>query len=679
MSFRAVIFGLLGAVAVAAGSYFVVFVYRLPALVASHLPVSIFGMLVVLALFVNPLLYKLRPSWRLKTSEMAIVLVLTTIGAGIGGPGFTNFFTNVLALPMYHYQRSPGWKKNELLKYVPPSMLPGEMPFDEEVTGDFIGGLGREDAPIDISQVPWAKWKGPLVGWLPLFALSGLAVICLSLIIHRQWSVHERLRYPIAEFASALMVQDPGHAFGRIFRNRFFWLGMGAILCLHLVNGLHAWFPTHLPNIPLQFDFSALTDRFKNFTKAPHTRGLYNPRLFPTVIAFSFLLASDVSFTLGITHIVFVFVVNVFFLKWGLPPREDHMLGGVVSFSRFGGFVAMTLMLLYTGRRYYGDVVKQAFGFARRSVESYAAWACRFLVVCLFGMIAMLTLWGLDWPLAILAVLIIMMYFVGVSRLYTESGLFFLFVVGVYPLGMLTAAFGPEALGPAAMVILGMTSCVIAVDLRGSMMPFVVNGLKIAESAQVQPARIGRWAMIAFLLGLMVAVPTLLWAQYNYGVAVSWWEGIVAPRMTFTATQSAVTVMNLRGSLAESESYSPLERLLHINPSAQFKYAATAGFVLVLVLSSLRLRFTWWPIHPLLLMAWGTSSTASLGVSFLLGWVIKTLVTKLGGGAAYRHTRYLMIGVITADLFSGLTFQLIGFAYKSITGLHPRIYSVLLF
>lgn len=135
----------------------------------------------------------------------------------------------------------------------------------------------------------------------------------------------------------------------------------------------------------------------------------------------------------------------------------------------------------------------------------------------------------------------------------------------------------------------------------------------------------------------------------------------------------------MQGTLTESESYSPLERLLHINPSAQFKYAATAGFVLVLVLSSLRLRFTWWPIHPLLLMAWGTSSTASLGVSFLLGWVIKTLVTKLGGGAAYRHTRYLMIGVITADLFSGLTFQLIGFAYKSITGLHPRIYSVLLF
>jgi len=271
------------------------------------------------------------------------------------------------------------------------------------------------------------------------------------------------------------------------------------------------------------------------------------------------------------------------------------------------------------------------------------------------------------------------MYFVGISRLYTESGLFFLFVVGVYPLGLLTAAFGPEALGPAAMVILGMTSCVIACDLRGSMMPFVVNGLKITERAGIQPGRVGRWMMVAFLLALTVAVPTLLWAQYNYGVRIGWWEGIVAPRMTFTATQNAVNMMKLRGTLAQSESYGPLERLAHIKPSARFKYGAAAGFVAVLALSALRLRFTWWPIHPLLLMAWGTSSTAMLGVSFLLGWFIKTMVTKLGGGSAYRHARYIMIGVIAADLLSGLTFQLIGFVYRFLTGLHPRIYSVLLF
>jgi hypothetical protein len=72
----------------------------------------------------------------------------------------------------------------------------------------------------------------------------------------------------------------------------------------------------------------------------------------------------------------------------------------------------------------------------------------------------------------------------------------------------------------------------------------------------------------------------------------------------------------------------------------------------------------------------GTWPLANFGPSFLLGWMIKVAITRLGGGARYRQFRPLMIGAVGGDLLGGLLWMVIGAIYYGLTGLQPKSYII---
>ena len=74
MTLRAVILGVLGAVSIAAVGYINDEVLYLNCLVGNHLPVSVFGLLIVFAAAVNPLLWTLRARWRFQPKELAVAV-----------------------------------------------------------------------------------------------------------------------------------------------------------------------------------------------------------------------------------------------------------------------------------------------------------------------------------------------------------------------------------------------------------------------------------------------------------------------------------------------------------------------------------------------------------------------------------------------------------------------------
>ena len=52
------------------------------------------------------------------------------------------------------------------------------------------------------------------------------------------------------------------------------------------------------------------------------------------------------------------------------------------------------------------------------------------------------------------------------------------------------------------------------------------------------------------------------------------------------------------------------------------------GVGLVFACYALRLRFTWWPIHPALFLVFGTFPANRICFSFLLGWACKACFFK---------------------------------------------------
>ena len=85
MSLRAVILGLLAAMLIAAVGYINDQVLRLNFLVGNHFPISVFGVLIVIAIAVNPLLRRIRRFWSFRPSEMAIVTALALVACSVPG------------------------------------------------------------------------------------------------------------------------------------------------------------------------------------------------------------------------------------------------------------------------------------------------------------------------------------------------------------------------------------------------------------------------------------------------------------------------------------------------------------------------------------------------------------------------------------------------------------------
>ena len=66
-----------------------------------------------------------------------------------------------------------------------------------------------------------------------------------------------------------------------------------------------------------------------------------------------------------------------------------------------------------------------------------------------------------------------------------------------------------------------------------------------------------------------------------------------------------------------------------------------------------------------------------LAFSFLLGFVVKAVVSHLGGASLHERVKPVMIGLIAGDLLGAILPNLIGAAYYFITGLLPRSFSVI--
>jgi hypothetical protein len=78
--------------------------------------------------------------------------------------------------------------------------------------------------------------------------------------------------------------------------------------------------------------------------------------------------------------------------------------------------------------------------------------------------------------------------------------------------------------------------------------------------------------------------------------------------------------------------------------------AMGAGAVVTVLLGAMRLRFWWWPFHPIGYLAAHTWVMYMYWSPFMIGWIAKTLVVRYGGLRLYRATVPLAIGFIAGDL-----------------------------
>ncbi len=669
MTIRSFLVGIFFAAAICAAAHFNDSIIRQNGLVNNNFPFSIYGVLLILLLVANPLLSKLKKRFAFTGKELAVILTLTLVGGSIPGVAFMRPFITQLIIPHRANTTDPGWKDEEILDNVPKQMLVDVEGENQEAVTDFVqGSTVGED--YGFADVPWGAWLPTLSFWIPLFLLIFIAMIALSCVVHKQWKEHEHLPYPIAKFATTILPEE-GQTVSSVFRTRIFWIGAGIVLLIHMVNYVHAWWPEYTFSLPMSFDFTAIQHEMDIMNKTSSVR-LFRPKIIFSVLAIAYFLAADVSLSVAIGPWLFVLFIGI--LKtYGLWFGGGGYYGAKVRNSvQSGAYVGMMLMIIYTGRHYYLNVIKSALRIkTQETIADEAKWGMRVFLTCILIFIVDLVMVGLPWPFAILYTILFLGLFLVLSRVMVETGVFLLnpfWSPGV----VILAFFGTVAVGPTAGMIMFIIASIVFTETRGSLMPVFVNALGLLNEQRVKVGRVAISSVFALIIAIAVAFPVSLFFIYQRGIDLSIiWTNRNVPRLAFWTGISMKEELRSKEKLEVAEEASGFQRFTLMSPDKRAVTYFLIGLGLVITFAAIRLRWPHWWLHPVMFIVWGTLHAQLIAASFLLGWLIKVSITKYGGVKNYHAFKPFMIGAIAGDVIAGVLMTVIGAIYYLQTGEVP--------
>jgi len=119
MTGRAIALGLGLGLFISLFTYFNNWIVGQTQLISNFLPIAIFGLAAVSALFVNPLLLYVGPRWPLRPRELCSIVAIALAACGWPASNFYRYLVPVTAMPLHWIKTAPGWQSQHVMSYVP--------------------------------------------------------------------------------------------------------------------------------------------------------------------------------------------------------------------------------------------------------------------------------------------------------------------------------------------------------------------------------------------------------------------------------------------------------------------------------------------------------------------------------------------------------------------------------
>ncbi|MBA3708012.1 MAG: hypothetical protein H0W83_04215 [Planctomycetes bacterium] len=675
---KSVLFGLIGVMFIALYANFNSEILKLSSIIGHQLPIGPFTIILVLATVWNPLAGRLWGRLRLGTREFAVVLAMMMISCWLPMGGFYQCFQRAVITPWTVASGKPDWTIYKTTTYLPAEMFPlkhergtteAEKLAYEHVYESFAQGIPHGDEKLGFTEAPYREWLPAMAHWAPLVLFVSLAIVSLVLLVHRQWSHHEQLAYPLATVATALIERTGTRATSDIFYSRLFWFGFAPVFAIHLVNYLHAWFPLYVPEIKLTTElygeFKELFPSLKN--SMTHVTSFKVSFL---IIGIAYFIASDISLSLGVASLfVSVFTAEFYLMSGGVPVGWGEM-----AHIRAGSYVAYALLLLFTGRHYYWSVLSKAVRPVRDREDAEPVWAARIFAVsfaCFIGFL--ITALNLDWFIALIYGGTVMLFMLVFTRIICETGLPFL-SAGFDVVNVITTLLGAPAVGPGALVVIYYLATILRVDTTEGLMPYVATSMKTADNVGVSRPKMLTVAYIGLAIAFVLCFFSWTYGLYAKGSGNNMW--VVGPSVwALDNATSKLAILQDTDQMQVSADTHGLAKLgllaQNVGNGLIFKWMGLGAFF-VLMFSLMRFRFAWWPLHPVAFLVWGTSTSRISWFSFLIGWCVKELIVRFGGGRSYQSLKPLFLGLIMGEIVAVAMVLVCGVLYYMATGLIPK-------
>ena len=544
----------------------------------------------------------------LNRSELILVYFMLLVASAVCTLGLSGLMVPVLASPFYYASGDNQWAE----KLFP---LLGERRFvvdDGQENVAFFEGLGP-----DAAGAPIAAWVEPLFWWGVFVLALCVTVICLMVIVRRQWMEHERLPYPAAQVPMALINgEDRRRLINDFFRSGRMWCGCAIPLVLGSMQAARSYDPS-LPLVELSWEFDffgeILPCRF-NFI----------------LLGFSYLINTQIAASIWIFHLLFK-VESLLLPVMGLRSVQPAVYEGATTTfmaSQGGGaLLAMTVAGLWLSRQHLRTVARAALGRGtpRQDEDEIISYRAAVLGIVSGGAVMSGWLWSMGMPMLFAALLVVvgLLLFLGIARYVSETGL----VLAASPVGapsLVLQSTGSGLLGPSGIV--GLT--LVSVCMRTFLMTACATGLKlVGEMAPASRRQVSRALALALVIGVAAGV--------YMSVHLAYWYGGV----------------NLHGNLYKSGPVALFNGIVNnADPSGPYWpgigfMAAGAGTMLMLIWA--RIHVAWWTLHPL---GFPLSMTLhAVWFNVFLAWLLKRLIFRYGGAAAYRLMQPFFLGLIAGQ------------------------------
>ena len=619
---------------------------------AGHLPIGAIGVLLGLLLIVNPLLGRVGKRLTLTRNEVLTVYISTLFSALVPGMGSESLFVSHVIAPFYYATRENGWLSflgPHLKPWFSPALWPnGDYGPDQNAA---VAGWFNSLAGTNGGSIPWSLWIVPLLAWGSLVFASYIMLGSLSVMLRAQWGEREALAFPLLRLPLEMTEQTDGQGRADVrafFGNSVMWCGFGLAVAIEGLNGLNFYFPD-VPFVPLSFPLGAL------FTDAPWNQMAPIALIvWPIFAAITFLLSSEVALSLWLFLWIFQaqYIVAYYFgFPYGtLPPAVGHSGDGVArtftAFQQVGAYIGYVAILGWTAREHLGHIAARALGRARagdaerEEALSYPTAFWSFVLSFAF-----LTAWscaaGLRLDVALALWILYLVTAIALSRAVVEGGVMFI-NQGWVPLGALAQLMGSGPgrwLATSSLVPGSFLQVTFFQDMRGFIMPSFLHGFKLAHDRRLEARKLWFLVMATTLISMGVG----LWAKVRMGYQVGGlslhpWFATVAARYPAENIQTL-----LRGGDASASNW----------------FWLGVGGAATLLMTTMRARFAWFPLHPLGYLLALTAPTQRAWFSFFLGWICKVTVTRFGGHDAYRKLVPAALGIILGEVSMMLFWLLI--------------------
>ncbi len=576
----------------------------------------------------NVALRRFLPRAALRPAEFAVIYGITTVAAAIAAQ---DEVMQLFPMFVYPFRATQAEAMGPYRGFIPPWMVPQDPAIVEPY---YLGGGTFWKAKLLLA------WATPIACWMLWLGVLGATMWAWNVILRRRWMDHDRLAFPCLQLPMEIC-REAG--FGGLVSGRLFWVGFLFSTLLECLDQAHARFPA-VPSVPLSFPASPLLDGARPPWNALSPMTL----VWSTIhVGVSYFIPLDILFSGWFFYLfrklmeVFGFAMGWRDLGWDAPGFPYTRVQAA------GAWIALFFILVWAERHHLWRVMQAAF--SRRPIAmldhdepgSYR-WAGRILVGGTVFLIAWSVVSGMSLALALIFYGFFWMLNVTMTRVYAQVGPPILELYFLDPQKTITTVCGTAWQAPRSLTMFSLMYWINRTD-RGHPMAHQLSAFRIGRATRTDPRALGRWVLIAFVVGCLTCLLVHLHYAYRVGedqYVEGGWREAFAPL--------AVSRINTWVKTPSGPQWTEIAYMV-------------VGAVVTLLLAKASYLYIGFPFHPIGFALAMCFTLEYNWPAFLGMWVFKSLLLRYYGRGMYLRLIPFFMGLTLGGLVAPVCWGFISY------------------